>query len=58
MRRFFAYIKAFMWKHSWHPVKSRLGGRALNRLRRGRNPARVIEDMEDGFAAFAVAQEG
>ena len=58
MRRFFAYLKAFMWKHSRHPVKARLGGRACNRLRRGRNPVRVIEDMEDGFAAFSVAQEG
>ena len=58
MRRISAYIKAFMWNYSRNPVKSRLGGRALNRLRRGVNPVRVIRDMEDGFIAFSVAQEG
>lgn len=56
--RILAYIKATLWKHSLHRVKARLGARACNRLRNGANPAKVIRDMEDGFAAFKVAQEG
>lgn len=56
--RILAYVKAFMWKHSRHRVKVRLGARACNRLQKGANPAQVIKDMEDGFAAFTVAQGG
>ena len=56
--RILAYVKAILWKHSPHRVKARLGARACNRLQNGANPAQVIRDMEDGFAAFKVAQRG
>lgn len=56
--RILAYTKATIWKHSRHRVKVRLGARACNRLQHGANPAEVIKDMEDGFAAFKVAQRG
>ena len=56
--RVIPYTKAFLWRRSLHRVKARLGSRACNRLQNGANPAQVIKDMEDGFAAFKVAQEG
>lgn len=53
-----AYLRAETWQKSASFVKSRLGKLACEKIIAGEDYVKALEEMEHGYAAFTVAQEG
>lgn len=53
-----AYLEAQSWSWSASFKKSGLGKQAMERILNGDDPDTVLEDMQNAWTAFRVAQEG
>lgn len=55
--QFAAYSEAAQWAKSDEPKKASLGFAACEKILAGEDPGKVLEEMENGYRAFCLAQE-